>query len=93
MVLLPAFLMVSTVRFRSVKAIDVGWRRSSFILFLAAVGIAVFVLHPRIALVMLAYGYMCWAIVTWAIGRLRKAPVPPPRHPAPETPSDTEARD
>src|SRR5215510_12434930 len=28
MVLVPAFLMVSTIRFRSVKAIDVGWRRS-----------------------------------------------------------------
>ncbi len=26
MVLVPAFLMVSTIRFRSVKAIDVGWR-------------------------------------------------------------------
>ena len=24
----PAFLMVSTIRFRSIKAIDVGWRRS-----------------------------------------------------------------
>ena len=28
MVLVPAFLMVSTIRFRSIKAIDVGWRRS-----------------------------------------------------------------
>ena len=28
MVLIPAFLMVSTIRFRSVKAIDVGWHRS-----------------------------------------------------------------
>ena len=28
MVLVPAFLMVSTFRFRSIKAIDVGWRRS-----------------------------------------------------------------
>ena len=28
MVIVPAFLMVSTIRFRSIKAIDVGWRRS-----------------------------------------------------------------
>ena len=28
MVLVPAILMVSTIRFRSVKAIDMGWRRS-----------------------------------------------------------------
>ena len=31
MVLVPAFLMVSTFRFRSIKAIDVGWRRSYFV--------------------------------------------------------------
>ena len=30
MVLVPGFLMVSTIRFRSVKAIDVGWTRSVF---------------------------------------------------------------
>jgi len=76
MVLLPAFLMVSTIRFRSVKAIDVGWRRSYVGLILAAVGIALFVLHPRIALVILAYGYMGWSILTWAVGRLRKVPAP-----------------
>lgn len=100
MVLLPAFLMVSTVRFRKVKAIDVGWRRSYFILFLAAVGIAVFVLHPRIALVMLAYGYMCWSIAAWAIGRLRKAPAPThrpyadtPGAPSTETHPETGARE
>ena len=33
MVLVPAFLMVSTMRFRSVKAIDVGWHRSYLALF------------------------------------------------------------
>ena len=38
MVLVPALLMVSTIRFRSFKTIDLGWRRSYFVLFLAAVG-------------------------------------------------------
>ena len=51
MVLVPALLMVSTIRFRSVKAIDVGWRRSYFALFLAAVVLALIASHPRLALV------------------------------------------
>ena len=33
----PALLMVSTIRFRSIKAIDVGWRRSYIALFIGAV--------------------------------------------------------
>ena len=37
MVLVPALLMVSTIRFRSIKAIDVGWRRSYIALFIGAV--------------------------------------------------------
>src|ERR671929_1790079 len=49
MVLVPAFLMVSTIRFRSIKAIDVGWRRSYFALFLAAVVLAMIASHPRLA--------------------------------------------
>ena len=45
MVLVPAFLMVSTIRFRSVKAIDVGWRAVlSSALFLAAVALALIAL-------------------------------------------------
>ena len=55
MVLVPALLMVSTFRFRSIKAIDVGWRRSPFVLFLCAVVLALIATQPRIALVVLAY--------------------------------------
>ena len=57
MVMVPALLMVSTIRFRSVKAIDVGWRRSYFALFLVAVVLALIASHPRLALVTLAYTY------------------------------------
>ena len=57
MVLVPALLMVSTIRFRSVKAIDVGWRRSYFALFIVAVVLALIASHPRLALVTLAYSY------------------------------------
>ena len=74
MVLVPALLMVSTIRFRSVKAIDVGWRRSYLALFLGAVIIALIATQPRLALVVMAYSYTLFAIISWAIGRLHKRP-------------------
>ncbi len=72
MVLVPAFLMVSTVRFRSIKAIDVGWRRSYFALFLAAVALALIAAHPRLALVILSYSYVVGALGVWTFQRLRR---------------------
>jgi CDP-diacylglycerol---serine O-phosphatidyltransferase len=74
MVLVPALLMVSTIRFRSVKAIDVGWRRSYFALFLIAVALALIAAHPRIALVALSYTYVITALLAWAYTRLRRRP-------------------
>ena len=61
MVLVPAFLMVSTIRFRSVKAIDVGWRRSYLALFLGAVALALIATHPRLALVRDVVSYVICA--------------------------------
>ena len=72
MVLVPALLMVSTIRFRSVKAIDVGWRRSYLALFLAAVVISLIAIYPRLALVVMAYSYLSGALVFWVLGRLRR---------------------
>lgn len=72
MVLVPALLMVSTIRFRSVKAIDVGWRRSYLALFLAAVVISLIAIYPRLALVVMAYAYVVFALVFWILGRLRR---------------------
>lgn len=74
MVLVPAFLMVSTIRFRSVKAIDVGWTRSYLALFLAAVALALIAWHPRNALVVLSYAYVAGALGAWLYGRLRRRP-------------------
>src|SRR5204862_4803737 len=45
MVLVPGFLMVSTLRFRSVKAIDVGCRRSPLLLLVCAVVIPALAPH------------------------------------------------
>jgi CDP-diacylglycerol--serine O-phosphatidyltransferase len=78
MVLVPAFLMVSTIRFRSVKAIDVGRRRGYSGLLLAAIAFALIAAHPRIALVVIAYSYLLFALTTFAYGRLRRRPTPPP---------------
>jgi CDP-diacylglycerol---serine O-phosphatidyltransferase len=81
MVLIPAFLMVSTFRFRSVKAIDMGWRRSYLGLFLAAVALALIATHPRIALVLLSYTYLASALIGLAYSKLRRRPpdrLPPP---------------
>jgi CDP-diacylglycerol--serine O-phosphatidyltransferase len=78
MVLAPAFLMVSTIRFRSIKAIDIGWRRSPSILFLGAVALALIASHPRVALVVLSYSYIVGALVGLAYGRLRRRHITPP---------------
>lgn len=72
MVLVPAFLMVSTIRFRSVKAIDMGWRRSYLALFLAAVALALIAAHPRVALVALSYAYLASAFIGLAYAKLRR---------------------
>jgi CDP-diacylglycerol---serine O-phosphatidyltransferase len=82
MVLVPAFLMVSTIRFRSVKAIDVGWQRSYLALFLAAVALALIATHPRYALVTLSYTYVTVALAMWGYGKLRRRP----GEPAPASP-------
>jgi CDP-diacylglycerol--serine O-phosphatidyltransferase len=74
MVVVPALLMVSSIRFRSVKAIDVGWRRSYFALFLVAVVLALIASHPRLALVTLAYSYTAGALLMWLYNRARRRP-------------------
>lgn len=74
MVLVPALLMVSTIRFRSVKAIDVGWRRSYLALFVGAAVIALIATYPRIALVVMAYTYTAFALFSWILGRVHKRP-------------------
>jgi CDP-diacylglycerol---serine O-phosphatidyltransferase len=83
MVVVPALLMVSTIRFRSVKAIEVGWRRSYLALFLVAVALALIASQPRIALVVLAYTYTAGALLVWAYGRIRRRS---PESPAGEHP-------
>jgi len=90
MVLVPAFLMVSTIRFRSVKAIDVGWRRSPVVLLIGALVIAAITSHPRIALVVMSYSYVLGAICIYLYGRIRRRPPPAPEAPpaSPQPPAN-----
>jgi CDP-diacylglycerol---serine O-phosphatidyltransferase len=72
MVLVPAALMVSTIRFRSFKTIDLQSRRSYTVVILLAAGIALIATHPRVVLIVLAYSYLASAFVGLAISRLRR---------------------
>jgi CDP-diacylglycerol--serine O-phosphatidyltransferase len=73
MVLVPAALMVSTIRFRSFKTIDLQSRRSYTVVILLAAGIALVATHPRVVLVVVAYSYLASAFVGQAITRFRRS--------------------
>jgi CDP-diacylglycerol---serine O-phosphatidyltransferase len=77
-VLIPAALMVSTIRFRSFKTINFGWSASYFKLIVVAGLIAFVATEPRITLVLLAYGYLLSAFVEMALQRMRVSREEPP---------------
>ena len=70
-VLIPAALMVSTIRFRSFKTINFGWSRGYIKIFVVASLIAFIAVAPRITLVILAYCYLLSAFVEMAWSRMR----------------------
>jgi CDP-diacylglycerol--serine O-phosphatidyltransferase len=74
MVIVPALLMVSTIRFRSFKSIDLQTRRPFRVLLLFAVFITLLVTHPQWVLVTLAYGYLSSGFIGMAWSRLRRRP-------------------
>jgi CDP-diacylglycerol--serine O-phosphatidyltransferase len=73
-VVVPAMLMVSTIRFRSFKDLNLGWRRSYVPLFIVVVVVAAVAAEPRFMLVACAYAYLLSAPVGMALTRLRKKP-------------------
>ncbi|MFO7694779.1 MAG: CDP-diacylglycerol--serine O-phosphatidyltransferase [Vicinamibacterales bacterium] len=72
----PALLMVSTIRFNSFKTIDTQKRRSYKVLALAALVIAVIQLHPKVVLLGLAYIYMLSGLGAALWTRLRRREPP-----------------
>jgi len=83
MVLVPAVLMVSTIRFRGFKTVNLQARHSYAVLVLLAIGLALLVAHTEIVLVVLAYGYLGSAFIEMGWHRLHK------RRPEVETTEDT----
>ncbi len=71
LVLLPAALMVTTIRFRSFKTFDLQSRRPYTVVLLIAGGIALIAVEPSIVLVVLAYAYLASAFIGMAVTRLR----------------------
>jgi CDP-diacylglycerol--serine O-phosphatidyltransferase len=71
LVLVPAALMVSTIRFRSFKTFDLQSRRPySVLIFIAAVIVAIWA-QPRAVLVGIAYAYLASAFIGTAITRFK----------------------
>lgn len=81
-VIVPAGLMVSTIRFRSFKAIDLHAHRAYQWLIALAVLVAAVAGRPHEVLLVIAYGYLFSALVGLVLARLR------PEHlgPTPLTP-------
>jgi CDP-diacylglycerol--serine O-phosphatidyltransferase len=71
MVLVPAVLMVSTIRFRSFKNLDLQSRRPYTVLIFIAAGITAVATHPRFVLVAVAYLYLASALIGMVVSRLR----------------------
>jgi CDP-diacylglycerol---serine O-phosphatidyltransferase len=71
MVLAPAALMVSTIRFRSFKTFDLQSRRPYTVLIFIAAGIVAVWAHPRGVLVVMAYTYLASAFIGMAITRFK----------------------
>jgi CDP-diacylglycerol--serine O-phosphatidyltransferase len=77
-VLVPAALMVSTIRFRSFKTINFGWAPSYMPPLLFALLLAFIFAQPQITLLLLAYGYLSSAFIGLAINRWRARRMGPP---------------
>jgi CDP-diacylglycerol--serine O-phosphatidyltransferase len=78
-VIVPALLMVSTIRFRSFKNIDLHSRRSYPVLVLFAVGLALLASHTELLLVVMAYTYLASPFIEMAWQRVRRREATPPR--------------
>lgn len=80
--LVPAALMVSAIRYRSFKTINFGWGPSYLPLLLFVLLIAFVAERPRVTLLLMAYSYLVWGFIELVITRwrthrdARSAPLP-----------------
>jgi CDP-diacylglycerol--serine O-phosphatidyltransferase len=87
--LVPAVLMVSTFRYRSMKTLDLSSPRSYKVIVPVAAWVALMTAYTEEVLVVMAYGYLVSPIVEWLVNRInRRTPPPGPAVlPASEPPS------
>ncbi len=71
MMIVPTLLMVSTIRFRSFKTIDLRARRRYQVLIALAAVLAVIVTSPAEVLLLMAYSYLASGFVELAAARVR----------------------
>jgi hypothetical protein len=77
--------MVSTIRFRSFKTVDLQERRSYTVLMLIGLVFAAVFAEPRIVLVSLSYADLLSAFVELVVSRVRqREPEPAQLPPAPQ---------
>jgi CDP-diacylglycerol--serine O-phosphatidyltransferase len=74
-----AFLMVSTLRYRSFKGIDLRARRSYIYVLLIVIPIVLIALHPEFTLVTAATLYSLSAPTAYLASLIRRKSDPPPR--------------
>jgi len=71
LLLVPAALMVSTIRYRSFKTFNLNTRRPASALMIVALGIAAIVTYPQWALVLVSYTYLVSGFVGLVWSRVR----------------------
>lgn len=86
MLMVPALLMVSTFRFRSLKTMNLSSPVNSKVLIVVAAAIALFTTSPDVVLLVLAYGYLLSPVVEWALTRSNRRATPAASPALPEAP-------
>jgi CDP-diacylglycerol---serine O-phosphatidyltransferase len=71
LLLVPAALMVSTIRYRSFKTFNLNTRRPASALMIVALAIAAIVTYPQWSLVLVSYTYLVSGFIGLAWSRLR----------------------
>jgi CDP-diacylglycerol--serine O-phosphatidyltransferase len=77
-VVVPAVLMVSTIRFRSFKTLNFGYQKTYMPIFFFAVFVVLIATEPQWTLLVLAYTYLASAFIGQAMTRLRRGRHQPP---------------
>ena len=77
-VVVPAILMVSTIRFRSFKTLNLGYQRSYLPIFFFAIFVVLIATEPQYTLLALAYAYLLSAFIGQAMTKFRNRRLQPP---------------